>query len=80
MDGEETCENGGADELVVAEAVDRNLWREERGNGLLCAMQLRQCEQRRSREGMLLARINMIMGTKTGFWCKEAVQSRVDYE
>ena len=80
MGGDKICENGGTDELVVAEAVDWNLWREERGNGLLCAMQLRQCEQRRSREGMLLARIIMIMGMKTELWRKEAVQSRVDYE
>lgn len=61
MGGEEDCENGGGDELIVAEAVDRNLWREGGGIELLCAKELRQCEQMRIRGGMLLAKVNMTM-------------------
>lgn len=40
LGGEEVCENRGGDELIVAEAVDRKLWREGGGIELLCAMEL----------------------------------------
>lgn len=57
--GEEAfCENGGRVELIAAEAVDRNLWREE-GGRLLCATERRHCGHRRSRGGIFSAKVTM---------------------
>lgn len=41
MREEDFCENGGRARLIAAEAVDRNLWREVGGSGLLRATERR---------------------------------------